>query len=135
MAAIAQAAACGLFNFTALQGSASLGGARFAGEAAVGGQGFGLAVPSEFLSMLPYLATIAVLVFICRNPQTILLNKPIGYVSGQPEDDHLPAVSLIDHDSQYRPEGGLRFKPGHLERFSIDDGLINHIKLTALNRA
>ncbi len=42
------------------------------------GQGFGLAVPSEFLSMLPYLATIAVLVFICRNPQTILLNKPMS---------------------------------------------------------
>jgi ABC-type uncharacterized transport system permease subunit len=40
------------------------------------GQGFGLAVPSEFLSMLPYLATIVVLVIICRNPQTILLNKP-----------------------------------------------------------
>lgn len=42
------------------------------------GQGFGLAVPSEFLSMLPYLATIVVLVIICRNPQTILLNKPIS---------------------------------------------------------
>jgi ABC-type uncharacterized transport system permease subunit len=40
------------------------------------GQGLGLAVPSEFLSMLPYLATIMVLVMICRNPQTILLNKP-----------------------------------------------------------
>jgi ABC-type uncharacterized transport system permease subunit len=42
------------------------------------GQGFGLAVPSEFLSMLPYLATIVVLVIICRNPQTILLNKPMS---------------------------------------------------------
>jgi simple sugar transport system permease protein len=42
------------------------------------GQGFGLAIPSEFLSMLPYLATIAVLVIICRNPQTILLNKPMS---------------------------------------------------------
>jgi ABC-type uncharacterized transport system permease subunit len=42
------------------------------------GQGFGLAVPSEFLSMLPYLATIVVLVVICRNPQTILLNKPMS---------------------------------------------------------
>jgi simple sugar transport system permease protein len=42
------------------------------------GQGFGLAVPSEFLSMLPYLATIIVLVLICRNPQTILLNKPMS---------------------------------------------------------
>jgi simple sugar transport system permease protein len=42
------------------------------------GQGFGLEVPSEFLSMLPYLATIVVLVLICRNPQTILLNKPMS---------------------------------------------------------
>ena len=42
------------------------------------GQGLGLAIPSEFLSMLPYLATIVVLVIICRNPQTILLNKPMS---------------------------------------------------------
>ncbi|MBA5685764.1 ABC transporter permease [Rugamonas apoptosis] len=42
------------------------------------GQGMGIAVPSEFLSMLPYLATIVVLVIICRNPQTILLNKPMS---------------------------------------------------------
>lgn len=42
------------------------------------GQGLGLAIPSEFLSMLPYVATIVVLVLICRNPQTILLNKPMS---------------------------------------------------------
>lgn len=42
------------------------------------GQGLGISVPSEFLSMLPYLATIVVLVIICRNPQTILLNKPMS---------------------------------------------------------
>ncbi|WP_293374212.1 ABC transporter permease [Nevskia sp.] len=39
-------------------------------------QGFGVAVPSEFLSMLPYVATIVVLVIICRDPKTILLNQP-----------------------------------------------------------
>jgi ABC-type uncharacterized transport system permease subunit len=39
-------------------------------------QGFGVRVPSEFLSMLPYLATILVLVLICRDPRTILLNQP-----------------------------------------------------------
>ena len=39
-------------------------------------QGLGLAVPSEFLSMLPYLATVVVLVLICRDPKTILLNQP-----------------------------------------------------------
>lgn len=42
------------------------------------GQGFGLDVPSQFLSMLPYLATIVVLVLISRNPKTILLNKPMS---------------------------------------------------------
>lgn len=42
------------------------------------GQGLGLAIPSEFLSMLPYLATIVVLVLICRNPRSILLNKPMS---------------------------------------------------------
>jgi simple sugar transport system permease protein len=42
------------------------------------GQGFGLEIPSEFLSMLPYLATIVVLVYICRDPKTILLNKPMS---------------------------------------------------------
>lgn len=39
-------------------------------------QGFGVDVPSEILSMLPYVATIVVLVVICRNPRTILLNQP-----------------------------------------------------------
>jgi simple sugar transport system permease protein len=39
-------------------------------------QGFGLHVPSEFLSMLPYAATIIVLVLICRDGRTILLNQP-----------------------------------------------------------
>ena len=39
-------------------------------------QGLGVSVPSEFLSMLPYLATIVVLVMICRDPKTILLNQP-----------------------------------------------------------
>ena len=39
-------------------------------------QGLGVHVPSEFLSMLPYLATIVVLVLICRDPRTILLNQP-----------------------------------------------------------
>jgi 23S rRNA pseudouridine2604 synthase len=32
---------------------------------------------------------------------TILLNKPIGYVSGQPEPGYKPAVSLISQQSRY----------------------------------
>ena len=39
-------------------------------------QGFDLPIPTEFLSMLPYAATIIVLVIICRDPKTILLNQP-----------------------------------------------------------
>jgi general nucleoside transport system permease protein len=39
-------------------------------------QALGISVPSEILSMLPYIATIVVLVLICRDPTTILLNQP-----------------------------------------------------------
>lgn len=39
-------------------------------------QGLGVDIPSQFLSMLPYLATIAVLVLISRNAKTIRLNAP-----------------------------------------------------------
>ncbi|MFP5391056.1 MAG: ABC transporter permease [Gammaproteobacteria bacterium] len=42
------------------------------------GQALGITVPSQFLSMLPYLATIVVLVIICRNPRTLLLNRPMS---------------------------------------------------------
>lgn len=42
---------------------------------------------------------------------TILLNKPVGYVSGQPEPGCTPAVSLIDADSQVRTLGDPEFKP------------------------
>ncbi|TWI61862.1 simple sugar transport system permease protein [Pseudoduganella lurida] len=42
------------------------------------GQGMGIDVPSQFLAMLPYLATIVILVIICRDPKTILLNKPMS---------------------------------------------------------
>ncbi len=46
---------------------------------------------------------------------TILLNKPVGYVSGQAEKGYRPAVALIGAESQYRPgAGGLRFDPAHL---------------------
>ncbi|HEY4658184.1 MAG TPA: ABC transporter permease [Gemmatimonadaceae bacterium] len=41
-------------------------------------QGEGAAVPSQFLSMLPYLATIVVLVLISRNLNTIRLNAPVS---------------------------------------------------------
>jgi simple sugar transport system permease protein len=39
-------------------------------------QGEGVQIPSQWLSMLPYLATIAVLVLISRNPNWIKVNMP-----------------------------------------------------------
>jgi general nucleoside transport system permease protein len=39
-------------------------------------QGIGVEIPSEFLTMLPYLATILVLALISRNPQWIRVNMP-----------------------------------------------------------
>lgn len=39
-------------------------------------QGMGVEIPSQILSMLPYLATIAVLAIISRNPDWIRLNMP-----------------------------------------------------------
>jgi simple sugar transport system permease protein len=41
-------------------------------------QGAGVSIPSQFLSALPYLATIVVLVFISRNLATIRLNAPVS---------------------------------------------------------
>ena len=45
-------------------------------------QGLGVDMASQFLTMLPYLATIVVLVIISRNPQWIRLNMPSS--SGKP---------------------------------------------------
>ena len=39
-------------------------------------QGIGIAIPTQWLAMLPYLATVVVLVIISRNPNTIKLNSP-----------------------------------------------------------
>jgi len=39
-------------------------------------QGFGIDIPAQLLSMLPYVATIVVLVFISRDQSTIRLNSP-----------------------------------------------------------
>jgi simple sugar transport system permease protein len=39
-------------------------------------QGSGVQLPSQFLSMLPYLATIAVLALMSRNPLWIRVNMP-----------------------------------------------------------
>ncbi|MBL8518075.1 MAG: pseudouridine synthase [Betaproteobacteria bacterium] len=63
---------------------------------------------------------------------TILLNKPIGFVSGQPEPGYTPAVTLIVPDNRWKEdEATQRFNPVHLRglapagRLDIDStGLI-----------
>ncbi len=46
---------------------------------------------------------------------TILLNKPVGYVSGQAEQGYRPAVSLINASSRYHVDKSpLQFDPSHL---------------------
>jgi len=37
---------------------------------------------------------------------TVLLNKPIGYVSGQPEEGKIPAASLITAETKWSESGG-----------------------------
>lgn len=47
---------------------------------------------------------------------TILLNKPVGYVSGQAEDGYQPAVTLINASSRFSGDTATqRFTPAHLK--------------------
>jgi 23S rRNA pseudouridine2604 synthase len=46
---------------------------------------------------------------------TILLHKPVGYVSGQPEPGFTPAVTLIQPNTQHRTPGALVFHPSCLK--------------------
>jgi len=47
---------------------------------------------------------------------TILLNKPVGYVSGQAEKDYRPAVTLVTAQSHFKGDRSpLRFSPAHLK--------------------
>ncbi len=49
---------------------------------------------------------------------TILLNKPVGYVSGQPEPGYEPAVVLVGRESLWRESQRAespRFSPAHLK--------------------
>lgn len=46
---------------------------------------------------------------------TILLNKPVGYVSGQAEDGYKPAVTLISADTRWKGDSApTRFHPSQL---------------------
>lgn len=47
---------------------------------------------------------------------TILLHKPMGYVSGQAEDGYQPAVTLVNAASRFAEDKApLRFMPAHLK--------------------
>jgi 23S rRNA pseudouridine2604 synthase len=46
---------------------------------------------------------------------TVLLNKPLGWVSGQAEDGHEPAVALVRPENRWADDdSSVRFHPGHL---------------------
>ncbi|MFN4237975.1 MAG: pseudouridine synthase [Vogesella sp.] len=47
---------------------------------------------------------------------TILINKPMGYVSGQAEKGYLPAAALITPDNHWRDDkSGVRFSRDHMK--------------------
>ncbi|QDK45543.1 pseudouridylate synthase [Bdellovibrio sp. ZAP7] len=53
-----------------------------------------------------------------KNLVTILLNKPVGYVSAQPEPQYIPAIRLITDQNQFG-DSKLRLKPEHLKGIAV----------------
>lgn len=58
-----------------------------------------------------------------RNQQatrvTVLINKPVGYVSGQAEDGYEPALVLVKPENQWREDrSSIRFLPAHLRHLA-----------------
>lgn len=53
-----------------------------------------------------------------KNLATIILNKPIGYVSAQPEPPYQPAIKLITKDNQYS-EDNQRLKEDHFKGLAV----------------
>ena len=51
-----------------------------------------------------------------ENRVTIMINKPVGYVSGQAEDDYIPAVRLIQQESQSEfDQSGIKIRQSHFK--------------------
>ena len=50
---------------------------------------------------------------------TVLLHKPIGFVSGQAEDGHEPAVTLVQPGNRWEgDDSGIPFQGGHLRHLA-----------------
>ncbi len=50
---------------------------------------------------------------------TVVLHKPLGYVSGQAEDGHQPAVTLVTAANHWRADrSSLHFSPAHLRHLA-----------------
>ncbi len=49
---------------------------------------------------------------------TVLLHKPVGYVSGQPEPGYTPAITLITAENQLVQSGDPEFKPWMLRNLA-----------------
>jgi len=49
---------------------------------------------------------------------TVLLNKPVGYVSGQPEPGFTPAITLITAENQVKQSGDPEFRPWMLRNLA-----------------
>lgn len=54
-----------------------------------------------------------------KSKVTILLNKPIGYVSTQPEKNYRPAIDLITKGNQIMKNGELSFNRSFLKKLSV----------------
>lgn len=50
---------------------------------------------------------------------TVLLNKPLGIVSTQPEKGYTPAIDLITADNQERADGDPKLHPRHLKKLAV----------------
>ncbi|ALS63486.1 hypothetical protein AT302_22335 [Pandoraea norimbergensis] len=49
------------------------------------------------------------------NRMTIIIHKPVGYVSGQAEDGYEPAIVLVTRENHWsEDDAGVRFSPTHL---------------------
>ena len=54
-----------------------------------------------------------------KNLVTIILNKPIGYVSGQPEPGYEPAIRLITPENQWKEQKNPKLKMGDLKNIAV----------------